>query len=230
MGYEFNHHPKIQEQKTNIFLPMFCRLSIKDINLNNHYKNPTSRDEPSSPTVSCIGQVKRNNRVSGFPATAGAAANHHRHNGLRKPFPSKTFLPTTAGAGANHYKHTNPRKVVLPGKTLLQNITGAGDCPAVRGGGGRSGINRRYKASKQVFEIDNSRRLRTKNDQDCGKVVDIGEMDPPLPVVKRVAPPGTGRDEVNIWKRRLNGGGLKSLQIEQIHPPSRRFEVCMVND
>lgn len=75
----------------------------------------------------------------------------------------------------------------------------------------------------------NSRRLNLKNDgdkcdQDCVGLVNVGELDPPLPVVKRVAPPGAGRDEVNIWKRRFNGVELKSLKIEQIHLPNSKFE------
>lgn len=60
-------------------------------------------------------------------------------------------------------------------------------------------------------------------DRDCVKVViDISKMDPPLPVVKRVAPPGNSRDEVNIWKRRFEGA--KSMQIEPIHLPGKRFQ------
>lgn len=55
----------------------------------------------------------------------------------------------------------------------------------------------------------------------CDQEVDISEMDPPLPVVKRAAPPGIGRDEVNIWKRRSNG--VKALQIEPIDLPSNKF-------
>lgn len=55
-------------------------------------------------------------------------------------------------------------------------------------------------------------------------VVDVGEMDPPLPVMKRVTPPGGGGvNEVNIWKRRFNGVALQSLQIDQIHLSKSRF-------
>ncbi|KAG8378332.1 hypothetical protein BUALT_Bualt08G0126400 [Buddleja alternifolia] len=195
-GYDHHsiqHHHHHHQQKT-IFLPIFCRLSTKDINLNNHYKiNPKPSDEPSSPKVSCIGQVKiRNNRVIGYPTTTSiAAANNHKYTKLKKLFSSKTLLLNTA-AGKN---------------------------------GSRSCRNSR----EMCTTFNNSRKLRVKNDicrnndddQDCAvKVVNIGEMDPPLPVVKRVAPPGVGRDEVNIWKRRFNGPGLKSLQIEQIHLPN----------
>lgn len=61
-------------------------------------------------------------------------------------------------------------------------------------------------------------------DQDCVKVVmDISKMDPPLPVVKRVAPPpGNCRDEVNLWKRRSNG--VKTMQIEPINLPGKKFQ------
>lgn len=65
--------------------------------------------------------------------------------------------------------------------------------------------------------MDNLRRLKLKKDceRDYAKVVDVGELDPPLPVLKRVAPPGVSRDEVNLWKRRFNG----AVQIEKIHLP-----------
>ncbi|GFP87604.1 hypothetical protein PHJA_000904100 [Phtheirospermum japonicum] len=144
---------------------MFCRLSIKDIiTLNHHRKNPISAaDEPSSPKVSCMGQVKRNNRVIGFPAAAAGAAvpgatHHHRYSKLKysklkKLFSGKTLLPPTAASGG-----------------------GAAAASAA-----------------------------------------AGEIDPPLPVVKRAAPPRVGGDEVNLWRRRFNGAAaLKGLQIEQI--------------
>ncbi|KAK4391158.1 hypothetical protein Sango_2179100 [Sesamum angolense] len=209
MGNGYDHRYSIHQQQfhqKSKFLPIFCRLSIKDVKLNHHYKDPTTVDEPSSPTVSCVGQVKRNNRVIGFPATS----------------------TTTSAAANHHHKHTK-LKNLFSGKTLLPNTTTINASTTVTAAGRRSSGSRSCRTSRDMF-VNSSRRSRLKTycdhsgDQDCVKVVDISEMDPPLPVVKRVAPPGAGRDEVNIWKRRFNGVELKSLKIEQIHLPNSKFE------
>ncbi|KAL3641787.1 hypothetical protein CASFOL_012602 [Castilleja foliolosa] len=188
MGSGYDHrqlHPK------NIFLPMFCRLSIKDIiTLNHHRKNPISAatDEPSSPKVSCMGQVKRNNRVVGFPPAAGAT-HHRRYSKLKRLFSGKTLLP-----------------------------------PATASGGGKT-QSKSFRFSGEVC-VKKQSKLKLKNEceQDCVKVVNIGEIDPPLPVVKRAATPGGCCDEVNLWRRRFNGAAaLKGLQIEQVtrsQPPN----------
>ncbi|XP_073051709.1 uncharacterized protein [Primulina eburnea] len=154
---------------------MFCRLSIKDIKVNNHRKDQTSVEEPASPKVSCIGQVKRNSRVLGHPALS---ANHHKSTNPRKLFSSKTILPTTTNIGA------------------------------------KSGIRScRTNAETAIIKLKTNGR-----GEGCVKVVDIGDLDPPLPVVHRAAPPlGVGQDEINIWKRRCNGVALKHLQVQQIH-------------
>ncbi|KAL7155980.1 hypothetical protein ABFS83_03G112400 [Erythranthe nasuta] len=205
-GYDDeDHQSRINDNlQKRIYMPMFCRLSVKDVKLNDHYRDPISSGEPSSPKVTCIGQVKRNNRVTGYPSAAAATVNHHHHHNkppmikINKLFSSKTqLLASTAAA-----------------KTSTSTSGG---------GGGRSG-SRSCRIGREMRVI-NSRRRRVKTtdcdrDRDCvvaAEVVDIGRMDPPLPVVKRVAPP-----EVNIWKRRFNGVGL---QIEQIHlPNNNKFE------
>ncbi|KAL6522218.1 hypothetical protein OROMI_032095 [Orobanche minor] len=185
-GYDHHHHHF--HQKT-IFMPMFCRLSIKEITLNNHRKNPISAaDDPSSPKVSCMGQVKQNNRVIG-------ATHHHRYSKLRRLFSSKIPLPPTTVSSTS-----------------------------ALAGGGNSG-SKSFRSGSDVSERD-LRRLKLKSDdddrcgqrQDCVKVVvNIGELDPPLPVVKKVASPVAGCDEVNLWRRRFNGAAtLKGLQIGQI--------------
>lgn len=53
---------------------------------------------------------------------------------------------------------------------------------------------------------------KTKNGGGGGvKGVDFGELDPPLPVVKRAAP---ADDSVNIWKRRsMNGTTAPEIQL-----------------
>lgn len=180
-------HQRVHLQKP-VFLPIICRLSIKDVEPNNHRRRRIQTlDVPSSPRVSCIGQVKRDDRITVLPA------NHHKQK-LKKPRSSGTLLLSTTNGG----------------------------------GGSRGGISRSCRTSKEEMIVNNSRRIKLTNSgyQDRMKVVNIGELDPPLPVVKRVAPPpGVGRDEVNLWRRRcLRGAELKSLQIKQKNLPSNNFE------
>lgn len=187
-------HQSVHLQKP-IFLPIICRLSIKDVEPNNHHRRRIQTlDVPSSPRVSCIGQVKRDNRITVLPsnvATPAPTANHRKQK-LKKPRSSGNLLLSTTNGG----------------------------------GGARGGISRN---SKEKMLVDNSRRIKLTNSgyQDRMKVVNIGELDPPLPVVKRVAPPpGVGRDEMNLWRRRcLRGAELKSLQIKQKHLPNNNFEL-----
>ncbi|XP_042025515.1 uncharacterized protein LOC121772461 [Salvia splendens] len=86
MGIGNNNEVSIHEQKS-IFLPMFCRLSIKDVKLNTIPISAAA--EPTSPRVSCIGQVKRNSRVTGYPS---AAIKHPRPR-KNTHFSTKTHLP-----------------------------------------------------------------------------------------------------------------------------------------
>ncbi|KAL7086272.1 hypothetical protein ACP275_14G329200 [Erythranthe tilingii] len=219
MGHGYDHH-SIQHHhifhRKNMFLPIFCRLSIKDINLNNRRrKDPTpAADEPSSPKVSCMGQVKRNNRVIGFPTTAAVAAHHHKYSKLRKLFSSKALLPPISTSSQSN-TNTSGAAVALSAAA-----------------GGRSG-SKSCRSSRDQVCLNNLRRLKLNSSGDgkCGqgfvKLVNIGELDPPLPVVKKVAPPGVDRDEVNLWKRRFSGAALKSLQIEPIHLPNTKSQLLI---
>lgn len=62
--------------------------------------------------------------------------------------------------------------------------------------------------------LNDLRRPRVVKKNCDNQEVDISVMDPPLPVVKRAAPPC----EMNIWKRRSNG--VKALKIEPIDLPN----------
>ncbi|GER40356.1 hypothetical protein STAS_17018 [Striga asiatica] len=193
-GYDQHSlHRRSRPDQKSIFLPMFCRLSLTDI-INPHCrKNPISGDgEPSSPKVSCMGQVHRNNRVIGFPAAAPVAGAAHHHQ---------------------HHRYSRLRKL-FSGKTLLPPPTSS--IPAA--GGARFGGCRGSRCPKGL------RRLKVKNDGDCGETVDVCELDPPLPVVRRAAPEGgCGGGEASLWRRRFTGAAaLKALQIEQIRnqPPT----------
>ncbi|KAK4276782.1 hypothetical protein QN277_014890 [Acacia crassicarpa] len=71
-----HHHHRFQHQKLHIqerttFLPMLCsRPSIKDVSLPRWRDPPASvSDDPLSPRIGCMGQVKRNNKIVGFPTS-----------------------------------------------------------------------------------------------------------------------------------------------------------------
>ncbi|KAM3360877.1 hypothetical protein P3S68_015731 [Capsicum galapagoense] len=184
-GYN-NHHEQqlyhhIRNGSTTFFLPMLCRLSIKDVKLHNSKHPPPSssthsrdnRNEPCSPKVSCMGQVKRNNRVNGFPTTAitGPVNPKVKYTKLKKLFSAKNFTPRNSNDG----------------QVLKRSVT-----------------------------VVDSRKSTKLNDKLVHVEVNISELDPPLPVVKKVnlAPVDGG-----LWKRRSAGAALKSLQIQQIHLP-----------
>ncbi|CAN4081375.1 unnamed protein product [Withania somnifera] len=197
MGSGYNHHHQqqlyhhIRNGSTSFFLPMLCRLSIKDVNLKS-CKNPPppppsstrsgdNQNEPSSPKVSCLGQVKRNNKVIGFPtpykstSSTTAITAPIKYRKLKKLFSAKNFTP-----------RTNADRQVLN-----SSVTVVG-----------------------------SRKSTKLNDRDNGsKVVEVNvsELDPPLPVVKKVNPPPA---DGGLWKRRSGGAALKSLQIQQMHLPT----------
>ncbi|KAK4708341.1 hypothetical protein R3W88_029266 [Solanum pinnatisectum] len=185
MGNGYNQHHQqqlyhhIRHGSTSFFLPMLCKLSIKDVKLQNSKPpssaNPstnTTHTEPTSPKVSCMGQVKRNNRVTGFPT----------------PYrPTSTAITRPVNSKVKYMK----LKKLFSGK----NFTPAGN------GGYRKSTNDRNKVNGG-FIVE----------------VNVNELDPPLPVVKKVNPVPAA--DGGLWKRRSGGSALKSLQIQQIQLPN----------
>nr|GMD78149.1 uncharacterized protein LOC107869683 [Ipomoea batatas] len=87
--YKCNNNPQqLNHQRYSSFLlPMLCRLSImRDVKVVKQCK------DPSSPKVSCIGQVKRRNSKIhvGFP-TAGPISSSKTHTKLKRFFSGKNF-------------------------------------------------------------------------------------------------------------------------------------------
>ncbi|XP_073138617.1 uncharacterized protein [Henckelia pumila] len=172
-------------QQQNIFLPMFCRLSIKDITLN---QTKGRSNVPKPATISSTVQLKRNKTV----ASASAAA--------------VTGTPTCSNNLQSSHTSRSTKKCFSTAIT-----TGTSNSA---GGGGSGGGRCRRPAGSLDMSLNH-------HDVEAVIIGNMSEMDPPLPVVKRVALPGAGGDEVNIWKRRFNGAAaLKRLQIQhhQISP------------
>ncbi|KAI4389136.1 hypothetical protein MLD38_001393 [Melastoma candidum] len=86
-----HHQPNTQAL---VFLPMLCsRSSFKDVKWVDEVGIYSSRDEdePLSPKVGCMGQVKRNSRVIGFPTPnsrtpVGARAGGGKYSKLKRMF------------------------------------------------------------------------------------------------------------------------------------------------
>jgi len=115
MGNEYNRFNNHQNQHLDpraTFLPMLCsRTSIKDVVLPSWKDRSASfSDDPLSPKIGCMGQVKRNNRVVGFPVTSShkhITNNNNNNNAakyskLKKLFSGKNLAtPTTVAAAAS---------------------------------------------------------------------------------------------------------------------------------
>ncbi|OIT04554.1 PREDICTED: uncharacterized protein LOC109224561 [Nicotiana attenuata] len=191
-GYNQHHHQQqqlyhhIRNSSGSFFFPILCKLSIKDVKLQNPSSSGDNLNEPSSPKVSCMGQVKRNNKVIGFPtpyrpttsstAISGPVNPRVKYTKLKKLFSGKNFT-----AGNNRELKTSVTVTV--------------------GGSRKSTINDKGRIIKGAVEV-----------------INVGELDPPLPVVKKVKPPP---EDGGLWKRRSGAVKLTSLQIQpQIHLPT----------
>ncbi|KAE8653882.1 hypothetical protein F3Y22_tig00117056pilonHSYRG00416 [Hibiscus syriacus] len=105
MGNGYNHHIRHQNMHFNhklTFLPIFCsRPSVKDVSL----PKWQDKSEHLSPKISCIGQVKRSNRVVGCPTSHKFNITTKNDNGikyfkLKKLFSGKNLTGSPATATA----------------------------------------------------------------------------------------------------------------------------------
>ncbi|KAI4307330.1 hypothetical protein L6164_030531 [Bauhinia variegata] len=207
MGNEHHHHfyhQNLHTYQRNTFLPMLCsRPSIKDVSV------PRCRDhsiafskEPLSPRIGCMGQVKRNNKIAGFPTS-------HRLS-----FTGKLSSATSIASPVVKYSKL---KKLFSGKNLGSSTT-ATPPATVFSCGSRQQVT--------VNGADVSRNGRCKNES-CA-FVNIDNMDPPLPVIKRVHRSEEGSQVDSLWKRRSGGVALKSLQIQQIQNTKHRLQPTSV--
>ncbi|KAK7311585.1 hypothetical protein RJT34_09828 [Clitoria ternatea] len=206
MGNENHHHHQLYYHKST-FLPMLCsRPSIKEVALPSWRRNHTesSGSDPLSPRISCMGQVKRNNKIAGIPTSHRLSFNSKsstttspvvKYSKLKKLFSGKNFIttPTTTATTT----------------TTTTSISSCGTRQRV----GVIGAN--------VPKNQRGLRNENENENENDVCISIEEMDPPLPVIKRVAKMEEGREVDNLWKRRSGTGrpALKSLQLHQIHHP-----------
>ncbi|KAJ6685478.1 MYOTUBULARIN-LIKE PROTEIN [Salix purpurea] len=126
MGNGYNHHLRHQNNhlhQKSTFLPMLCsRPAIKDVTVPKWDDRPVSISsaDPLSPKIGCMGQVKRNNKIVGFPtpnkltiATTKTSTANVRYSKLKRIFSGKN-LTSAAASIATSTAHRR-RKVVVNG-------------------------------------------------------------------------------------------------------------------
>ncbi|XP_021284832.1 uncharacterized protein LOC110417001 [Herrania umbratica] len=188
MGNGYNqhlHHHNMHLHPKGTFLPMLCsKPSIKDVALPKWQDRSASfSDDPLSPKISCMGQVKRNNRIVGFPA-------------------SHKLTITTKNSSNNSIKYLKLKKL-FSGK----NLTGS---PATTTNTTTTSCRR-----KEVL-LNGTSRPKNDDGKENSASINIENMDPPLPVIKRVPKQGDKEDGDTLWQRRSRGVALKSLQLQQV--------------
>ncbi|XP_058754166.1 uncharacterized protein LOC131627339 [Vicia villosa] len=185
------HHQFYTPHPKNTFLPMLCsKPSIKEVNLPRCRINPPSScNDPLSPRIGCMGQVKRNNKIAGFPSSQYKLLS----------FNNKTISSSIISPVVKYSK----LKKLFSSKNLIST-------PSV--------TSTTTTTKQRVVNVP-------KNIQKCGRNenvvvgMKIDEMDPPLPVIKRVNNLEEGnKSENSLWKRRSGSSGvsLRSLQVQQI--------------
>lgn len=193
-----NHHQFYNNHHKNTFLPMLCsRPSIKDVNLPRCRINPSSScNDPLSPKIGCMGQVKRNNKIAGFPTSQYKLLSFNnksntpsiispvvKYSKLKKLFSSKNLISTPSTTSTT----TKTKQRVVGNSTNIVKVP--------------KNIERCSRNENVVVGIK------------------IDEMDPPLPVIKRVNKLEEGnKSENSLWKRRSGSSlaPLRSLQVQQI--------------
>ncbi|CAJ1971821.1 unnamed protein product [Sphenostylis stenocarpa] len=165
---------------------MLCsRPSIKDVSLPQWRDQPGSfSSDPLSPRIGCMGQVKRHNKIVGLLTTKSNTS-------------SSIISPSV--------KYSKLKKL-FSGKNLGTSTTTIATAPTASSCGSRPRVT---VNSANVLRNHKHRCRRSEN----VVPISIENMDPPLPVIKRVKKPEEERQVDSLWKRRSGGAALKSLQI-----------------
>lgn len=160
---------------------------IKDVSVP-RWGNQTASfsNDPLSPRIGCMGQVKRNTKVVGLPSTSqsrGIISLTGKGNvSSMTPFSSLV-------------KYSKLRKIFYAKNISTNTVRSCG--------GGRQDLERNNEMDREENSVS----------------VNIDEMDPPLPVVKRAQKSEADREGESLWKRRSGGVALKTLQVQHVHHP-----------
>ncbi|KAF5740278.1 hypothetical protein HS088_TW11G00344 [Tripterygium wilfordii] len=193
MGNGYNHRQTLHHlHHKNTFLPMLCsRPSIKDVAIPRWKKDrsSSSSNDPLSPKIDCMGQVKPNDKFNlGFHTSRKILVSTKNINSpvkyfkLKKIFSSKNYSVNTSSTSAT--PTTNNNRICRRRGASFN----CGSGPKIVDGKENSGF------------------------------VNLVEMDPPLPVIRKVKPTtdGGGGAAESLWKRRSGGVALQSLRLQEI--------------
>lgn len=214
------------------FLPMLCSsAAAKEVNVpSSRRRSSASSEEPSSPRVGCMGQVKRTNKVVAFPSTLlfkqsdiQNGSNFHnnssstvKYHKLKRFFSAKslTSSPTITTAAQATTARTHKARV-----TSVNDVT-------VRSNRVRSEtgvVDRHHHQHGRTLVCRSGKMDNEKTTTDKVSSVNLEELDPPLPVVKRLplqkqqeGEQGNKEENMSLWKRRAGGAPLKTLQVQVV--------------
>lgn len=172
---------------TTSFLPLLCRISTKDVA---EISPCNKKNDPSSPKVSCMGQIKRhnhNNKINPTCTTTGKV----KYTQLKKLFSGRNLLITT-NASASTITCTRNSTYCKGNKKLTDKRKGGGE------------YHRRTRSDNCGVVVP----------------LNLAELDPPLPVVKLTCRRRGDEEGESLWKRRGGGTPLGGLQIQHFQLPT----------
>ncbi|XP_018505319.1 uncharacterized protein LOC108867926 isoform X2 [Pyrus x bretschneideri] len=209
----FHHHHRhsqnlrMHNHQRCTFLPMLCsRPSIKDVRLP---KSASVKEDALSPRISCMGQVKRSNKVTGFPTPLAT----HRLLTISSNPNSKDNISSPNNHHHNHLKYSKLKKR-FSGKNLNNPNAAAAATTTT------TTRNTTTRCSRRQVIVNSKNGGSGPGSSNNGAYINLVDLDPPLPVIKRVhkKPAEEQEEEVkSLWKRRSGGVELKRLQLKQIH-------------
>ncbi|XP_028775044.1 uncharacterized protein LOC114731948 isoform X1 [Neltuma alba] len=216
-----DHYHKFHHHQTGRFMPMLCSRPsmLEDVTVP-RWRNRTASlsDDPLSPRIGCMGQVKRNNKVVGLPTTSqsrGFISLNSKCN-VSSSTQSRGLISLTSKGNVSSstpfsalVKYSKLGKIFYA-KNLSTNTPDTAHTATSCGG---------------------KRRDLARNDRNRGEscvTVSIEEMDPPLPVVKRAQKSEAERGAESLWKRRSGGVALRTLQLQHIHHPRHLLQPTSV--
>ncbi|XP_023764951.1 uncharacterized protein LOC111913481 [Lactuca sativa] len=185
----------------SFFMPLFCRASINDTVKPAKFSETPATD-PSSPKLSCIGQIKKRSTT-----TTTTNSNNNTNRFLACRFSASTNAKSSVYSSFSYTKLHR----LFSGKNL---ISPAIDTASINNCSSKCITNRSNSCNSRGRRGVNTKKyyMTSSDDPVLMRVMVAEELDPPLPVVK------CGRRDqetnVNLWKRR--GIEMKTLQIQPI--------------
>ncbi|KAL9229099.1 hypothetical protein vseg_004608 [Gypsophila vaccaria] len=187
----------------------------------------TVTEDPSSPKVGCMGQVKRNNKVVNLPSiisfTSSTTSNNSNSNSNSSNNGSSTRHHVIKCHEPNNYTsnsiikyHKLKRFFSTKSPTSVIPATRTNTSGSQKGKIGRKNVGNNIVCGSKVGENKiNSCRVN-KNENEKGSLVNLIDMDPPLPVTKKIGKNNEGENVSTLWKRRSGGAPLESLRVQVI--------------